>query len=156
MGIQVFKKGQLNLFFFKISYDVIERKRCVVFHRLNGCVGRCAQSKNEGATNAQGRWPRKSCIFMLNLLVNAESNAKFKGLCISKLYVRHVQVNKALRQRRKTYRAHGRVNPFMSNPCHINIILEEESKPVQAEISRNKKRLSRKAPAYRIRSSIFF
>merc|ERR1711976_950602 len=112
------------------------------------------QSKNEGATNAQGRWPRKSCIFILNLLVNAESNAKFKGLCMAKLYLRHVQVSKAMQQRRRAYRAHGRVNPYMSSPCHINIILEEESKPVQAEISRNKKRLSRKALAYRIRSGI--
>jgi large subunit ribosomal protein L17e len=56
--------------------DVIARKRCIPFHRYTGCIGRTAQAKNEGSTTRQGRWPVKSCEFLLNLLKNAESNAE--------------------------------------------------------------------------------
>jgi large subunit ribosomal protein L17e len=55
---------------------VVERKRCIPFHRYTGCIGRTAQAKNEGSTTRQGRWPVKSCEFLLNLLTNAESNAE--------------------------------------------------------------------------------
>jgi large subunit ribosomal protein L17e len=55
---------------------VIAGKRCVPFHRFNGGVGRTTQAKNEGHPMGQGRWPKKSCEFLLNLLKNAESNAE--------------------------------------------------------------------------------
>lgn len=55
---------------------VMERKRCIVFRRFCGAVGRTAQAKNEGSTNGQGRWPVKSVEILLNLLKNAESNAE--------------------------------------------------------------------------------
>ena len=58
---------------------VLQRKRCIPFHRYTGCIGRTAQAKNEGATGGQGRWPIKSCEFLLNLLKNAESNAEVSG-----------------------------------------------------------------------------
>lgn len=61
--------------------DVIARKRCVPFRRFTGCIGRTAQAKNEGATGGQGRWPVKSCEFLLNLLKNAESNAEVRNAC---------------------------------------------------------------------------
>ena len=32
-----------------------------------------------------------------------------------------VQVNRAAKMRRRTYRAHGRINPYMSSPCHIEV-----------------------------------
>ena len=54
-----------------------------------------------------------------------------KGLDVDALYVSWVQVNKAQKQRRRTYRAHGRINPYMSNPCHIEVILTEKATPVQ-------------------------
>ena len=57
---------------------VIDRKRCVPFRRFTGCIGRTAQAKNEGSTTRQGRWPVKSCEFLLNLLTNAESNAEVR------------------------------------------------------------------------------
>ena len=51
--------------------------------------------------------------------------------------------------RRRTYRAHGRINPYMSSPCHIEIILTEKddvvSKPVEEPIKKkvSKKKLAR-------------
>ena len=60
-----------------------------------------------GVTRA--RWPVKSADFLLGLLKNAEANADSKGLDTGNLIVKHIQVNQAPKQRRRTYRAHGRV-----------------------------------------------
>ena len=62
----------------------------------------------------------------MSLLKNAESNADYKGLDVDHLVVDHVQVNRAALMRRRTYRAHGRINAYMSSPCHIEVILTEK------------------------------
>ena len=75
-----------------------------------------------------------------------------KGLDVDALYISHIQVNQAQKQRRRTYRAHGRINrmsnveffvlrlfiiytvlfmetvfaAYMSSPCHIELILSEK------------------------------
>ena len=36
------------------------------------------------------------------------------------------KVNRAPHMRRRTYRAHGRINPYMSSPCHIEVVLVEK------------------------------
>ena len=51
-------------------------KRCIPFKKYCGGVGRTAQAKQEGSTTGQGRWPKKSCEYVLGLLKNAESNAE--------------------------------------------------------------------------------
>lgn len=79
---------------------------------------------------SRARHPVKSAEFLLGLLKNAEANADTKGLDTSKLIVKHIQVNQAPKQRRRTYRAHGRINPYMSNPCHIELILTETDEAV--------------------------
>jgi large subunit ribosomal protein L17e len=58
---------------------------------------------------SRARWPVKSAEILLGLLKNAEANADIKGLDTSNLMVKHIQVNQAPKQRRRTYRAHGRV-----------------------------------------------
>ena len=63
--------------------------------------------KQFGVTRA--RWPVKSAKHLLTLLKNAEANADTKGLDTSNLIIKHIQVNQAPKQRRRTYRAHGRV-----------------------------------------------
>lgn len=49
--------------------------------------------------------------------------------------------------RRRTYRAHGRINPYMSTPCHIEVILGEkedvvakvkEEEPAKKKVSKKK------------------
>merc|ERR1711990_696686 len=106
--------------------NVIEHKEAVPFRRFCGGVGRTAQAKNAGSTNGQARWPKKSAEQLLSLLTNAESNAELKSLAPEKLRISHIQVNRAQQQRRRTYRAHGRINPYMSSPCHIEVILVED------------------------------
>ena len=58
---------------------------------------------------SKARWPLKSAQYLLDLLKNAEANADAKGLDTGALVVKHIQVNQAPKQRRRTYRAHGRV-----------------------------------------------
>merc|ERR1712125_65259 len=104
--------------------DVVEKEQCVPFRVFTGCIGRTPQSK--GFQDVQGRWPVKSCKILLDLLKNAESNAEFKNLDTDNLVIQHVQVNAAQQGRRRTYRAHGRINAYMSNPSHIQMILQEK------------------------------
>eukprot|EP00271_Cylindrocystis_brebissonii_P013073 TRINITY_DN32643_c0_g1_i1.p1 TRINITY_DN32643_c0_g1~~TRINITY_DN32643_c0_g1_i1.p1 ORF type:complete len:205 (+),score=46.02 TRINITY_DN32643_c0_g1_i1:58-615(+) len=112
--------------------DVLAFKQAVPFRRFCGGVGRTAQAKAKHS-NGQGRWPVKSAEFLLTLLKNAESNAEVKGLDVNILFVEHIQVNQAQKQRRRTYRAHGRINPYMSNPCHIELTLAEKEVAVKKE-----------------------
>ncbi|KAB5545170.1 hypothetical protein DKX38_013282 [Salix brachista] len=112
--------------------DVLAHKQAIPFRRFCRGVGRTAQAKNRHS-NGQGRWPAKSAKFILDLLKNAESNAEVKGLDVDALYISHIQVNQAQKQRRRTYRAHGRINPYMSSPCHIELVLSEKEEPVKKE-----------------------
>ncbi|KAJ6882463.1 60S ribosomal protein L17-2 [Populus alba x Populus x berolinensis] len=112
--------------------DVLAHKQAIPFRRFCRGVGRTAQAKNRHS-NGQGRWPAKSAKFILDLLKNAESNAEVKGLDVDALYISHIQVNQAQKQRRRTYRAHGRINPYMSSPCHIELTLSEKEEPVKKE-----------------------
>merc|ERR1711937_102577 len=113
----------------KFLKDVIDHKQAVAFHRFCGGVGRKAMGK-AAKSSSQCRWPEKSCRYLLDLLQNAESNAEVRGLSTDKLFIEWIQVNAAQKQRRRTYRAHGRINPFMSNPCHIEVILTEANQDV--------------------------
>ncbi|XP_058078003.1 large ribosomal subunit protein uL22y-like [Magnolia sinica] len=112
--------------------DVIAHKQAIPLRRFCRGVSRTAQAKNRHP-NGQGRWPAKSAKFILDVLKNAESNADMKGLDVDTLFVSHVQVNQAQKQRRRTYRAHGRINPSMSSPCHVELILSEKEEPVKKE-----------------------
>lgn len=67
---------------------------------------------------------------LLDILTNAESNAEVKSLDTENLYVTHIQVNQAQKGRRRTYRAHGRINAYMSNPCHVEVVLSEKVRPI--------------------------
>ncbi|KAG2176119.1 hypothetical protein INT43_005352 [Umbelopsis isabellina] len=116
--------------------DVQEHKQAIPFRRFNGGVGRTAQAKPFKTT--QARWPVKSVKFVLDLLKNAESNAEAKGLSVEDLHVANIVVNQAPKQRRRTYRAHGRINPYLSHPCHIEVILSEKGESVQKEDSGKK------------------
>ncbi|KZF19726.1 ribosomal protein L22 [Xylona heveae TC161] len=109
--------------------NVKSHTEAVPMRRYAGSTGRCAQGKQWGVSKA--RWPVKSAEFLLDLLRNAEANADTKGLDTGNLIVKHIQVNQAPKNRRRTYRAHGRINPYMSNPCHIELILTEGEEVVQ-------------------------
>jgi large subunit ribosomal protein L17e len=112
--------------------DVQEKKQCIPFRRFDGSIGRTGQAKQFKTT--KGRWPVKSVQFVLRLLKNAESNADAKDLAVDELFIKNIVVQQAPKTRRRTYRAHGRINPYQGHPCHIEIIL---STP-QSEVARAK------------------
>ncbi|PVV00660.1 hypothetical protein BB560_004947 [Smittium megazygosporum] len=132
--------------------DVREHKQCVPFRHFNGGVGRTAQAKAFKTT--QGRWPEKSAKYLLDLLQNIKSNAEAKELNVESLVIKHVQVNAAPKQRRRTFRAHGRVNPYMSSPCHIEIIVSEQASNVpKAQVARTHNFTRRQLAIKRIEAS---
>eukprot|EP01054_Gregarina_sp_Poly1_P008723 Gregarina_sp_Poly_1__8722@NODE_520_length_7746_cov_143_641620_g413_i0_p5_GENE_NODE_520_length_7746_cov_143_641620_g413_i0NODE_520_length_7746_cov_143_641620_g413_i0_p5_ORF_typecomplete_len190_score16_94Ribosomal_L22/PF00237_19/5_5e32LzipperMIP1/PF14389_6/0_13_NODE_520_length_7746_cov_143_641620_g413_i024282997 len=108
---------------------VLEHKRCIPYRKYNRGIGRTAQAKEFKLS--QGRWPEKSVKHLLGLIKNLEANAVKKEQKIESLYIWHIAVQRAQKGRRRTYRAHGRINPYMSNPCHIEIICKTENKDVQ-------------------------
>merc|ERR1712018_1056385 len=126
----------------KYLKNVVAHKEIVPFRRFMGGVGRHAQAKVHGT--AQGRWPLKSAEFLLHLLKNAESNAEYKGLDADHLVVDHIQVNRAPKMRRRTYWAHGRINPYMSSPCHIEVCLVEKEQAFSKKDEPEKKKVSKK------------
>ena len=120
----------------KYYKDVLNHQRCVPFTRFNGGIGRTAQAKEFKLT--QGRWPEKSLKYLLSLLDNLESNANAKQLNLKELIIKHVQLNRAAQGRRRTYRAHGRITPYMSHPFHIEVWAQEKSKNVEKPEKKDK------------------
>lgn len=110
--------------------NVIEKKEIVPFRRFK--IGVKGKPQCNTWKVPVGRWPKKSADVLLRLLKNAESNAELQGMDTENLVVSHIQVNKAMRGRRRTFRAHGRINAFMSQPCHVEMFLSEPEEPVAA------------------------
>ena len=111
--------------------DVLQFKQAVAFTKFTGGCGRHAQGKLQKAAGDKVRWPQKATKIVLDLLKNAEANAEMKGLDVDDLVVKHSQANRAQKQRRRTYRAHGRINPYMASPAHIEIVLTKYVEPVK-------------------------
>jgi large subunit ribosomal protein L17e len=110
----------------KYLSNVLEHKEAIPVTNSKGGRGRHSQAKNLKAPGSLVFWPRNATKFVLDLLTNAEANAESKGLDVTKLYVSHAQANQAPKGRRRTYRAHGRIGPYMSVPAHIELILTEK------------------------------
>jgi large subunit ribosomal protein L17e len=51
-------------------------------------------------------------------------------LNVEELYISSIVVNQAPKHRRRTYRAHGRINPFMCSPSHIEVVLTQKDEVV--------------------------
>ncbi|CCU97987.1 unnamed protein product [Malassezia sympodialis ATCC 42132] len=122
--------------------NVVEHKQAIPFRRFNGGVGRTPQVN--GLKTTQGRWPVKSVKFLLGLLKNAEANAEASGLDAEALVIRNIVVQQAPTTYRRTYRAHGRINPYRSSPCHIEIHLSEPLEQVPKTVTAVPQRLNKR------------
>ena len=82
----------------------------------------------------------------MHLLKNAESHAELMGLDVDSLVIEHILVNKAPKMWHRIYRAHGRINPYMSSSCHTETILTEKEQivPKPEEEVAQKKKVSQK------------
>lgn len=125
--------------------NVISKTECVPFRRYNGGCKHTHQARkfsipsrvvvNEdgekefkrGFVQTKGRWPKKSAQFLIDLLENIKENANARNIDPSELVITHVRVTKAPKIYGRTFRAHGRVNPFNKSPCHIQMVAEIKS-----------------------------
>ena len=108
---------------------VLEHKSLIPFRRYTGGPGRHAMCKNIGHHN--GRFPEKSVRHVLSLLKNLKSNAEMKGLDIERCQVSHVATQRAVQGRRRTYRAHGRISPYLSSNAHCEFHCTEQADKVE-------------------------
>ncbi|CAK9438192.1 60S ribosomal protein uL22 [Lodderomyces beijingensis] len=120
--------------------QVLDHQRAIPFRRFNHSIGRTGQGKEFGVTKA--RWPAKSVNYIKSLLQSAQSNAEAKGLDVEKLTISNIQVNQAPKGRRRTYRAHGRINAYKSSPSHIEITLTEDDEVVEKATDKKAVRLN--------------
>jgi len=112
--------------------NVLEHKQIIPFRKFTGGVGRHAQCKEFKA--CQGRWPEKSVKIVRELLINLKANAEANKLDTDKCVINHVVVQRAVQGRRRTYRAHGRISPYLSSNCHVEFhCLEKSSEVVKAD-----------------------
>jgi large subunit ribosomal protein L17e len=131
--------------------NVLEKKEAIPYKHFTGGRGRHAQSKNLKAPGSLVGWPKNAVKAVLNLLKNAEANAESKTLDASKLTIAHAQANQAPKGRRRTYRAHGRVNAYMSVPAHLELILKEQAKAVPKAAESQEPKLFKRKLAARFR-----
>lgn len=117
----------------KFLDDVLAFKAVVPFVKFTGGIGRKAQAKQSKSPGNIGRWPVKATAVYKDLLKNAIANAESAGLDVDSLVIDHAQCNRAPAGRRRTYRAHGRIGKYASQPAHIEIILKDVSNPVEKE-----------------------
>jgi large subunit ribosomal protein L17e len=68
---------------------------------------------------------------MLQLLKNLRSNVESKGLDADKCVITHFAVHRAVQGRRRTFRAHGRITPYLASNCHVEFFCTERSETVK-------------------------
>eukprot|EP00826_Nyctotherus_ovalis_P058264 TRINITY_DN7996_c0_g1_i4.p1 TRINITY_DN7996_c0_g1~~TRINITY_DN7996_c0_g1_i4.p1 ORF type:complete len:196 (+),score=63.67 TRINITY_DN7996_c0_g1_i4:166-753(+) len=125
----------------KYLRDVIDHKQCVPF-RKHSTTARTAQAHPFHVT--QGRWPKKPCEHLLDLLENVRSNADAKGLDLRKTYITHIQVNKARKGRRRGFKAHGRIKDWCASNCHVELFVTEKAENVKKAEEEKAKHFSKK------------
>ncbi|MHA1776264.1 MAG: 50S ribosomal protein L22 [Promethearchaeota archaeon] len=103
--------------------DVILMKKPVPFKRYNKKVGHRHGLKR--FKFASGRFPEKSARMVYEVLMNAESNAEYKGLDPERLKITHSAVMRGRKIKKYIERAHGRSTPYFRVLTHIEIVLTE-------------------------------
>mmetsp|Transcript_15382 Transcript_15382/g.10764 ORF Transcript_15382/g.10764 Transcript_15382/m.10764 type:complete len:189 (-) Transcript_15382:50-616(-) len=131
--------------------NVLTHKAAIPFTKYTGGIGRHAVGKQYKAPGDKCAFPEKATRVFLDLLRNIESNAETKGLDLEQVVITHAQANQAPCMRRRTYRAHGRIGPYMSCPAHIELIAEEKSTEIAKEEDSSERKLTKKQSA-RLRS----
>lgn len=124
--------------------NVLEHKQIIPFRRYTGGIGRHAQAK--AFKHTQGRWPEKSVKAVRELLRNLKANAESAKLDVDMCFINHVVCQRAVQGRRRTYRAHGRISPYLSSNCHVEFQCVQKNKEVK-KADKPALRLTRKQAA---------
>jgi large subunit ribosomal protein L22 len=103
--------------------DVVALKKAVPFKRHNKKV---AHRRDLVGWDA-GRYPQKAAQEVLNVLINAASNAEYKGLDPDDMRIVHAATKKGRTIRGWMPRAMGRATPKNTETVSIEMILAEVS-----------------------------
>ena len=109
---------------------VMAHTAIIPFRKHSGGIGRAAQAGKVYGVPF-GRWPEKACKAVKELLVNLQANAETKRLDVDRCVINHVVVQRAVQGRRRTYRAHGRISPYLASNCHIEFHCTEKGGEVK-------------------------
>jgi len=104
----------------KLLEDVIAKRKPIPYRVHNGKVG---HKRGMGA----GRYPVKAAKAVLQVLLNAEANAEYKGLDVSRLWVVHTAAHKGMKIKSYIPRAFGRATPWFEQLVHVELGLEERA-----------------------------
>ena len=128
----------------KYLEDVLLYKEAIPFTKYTGGIGRHSAAKKYKTPGDKVSWPQKATKVFIDLLTNMQSNAEQKSLDVEKVTITHANCNQAPKMRRRTYRAHGRINAYMSSPAHIELIAEEANDEVVKEEDKTVEKLTKK------------
>ncbi|MFO7710803.1 MAG: 50S ribosomal protein L22 [Candidatus Woesearchaeota archaeon] len=99
--------------------EIIAHKRPLPMRRFN------QEGTGHKPGIGPGKYPENTCSAIHDLLENAESNAKFKGLDTTKLKIIHILANRGPQQMR-----HGRKRGVVAKRTHLEVVVEvPEEKP---------------------------
>jgi ribosomal protein L22(archaeal)/L17(eukaryotic/archaeal) len=99
--------------------DVVALKKAVPFKRHTEGSG------HKKGPMANGKYPVNASIEVLKILKNAESNAEYKGLEPSRMYVSSIRADRGRVIRGFFPRARGRASPKNTTTVNIEVILSE-------------------------------
>lgn len=127
--------------------NVLTYKEAIPYTKYTGGIGRHSVGRKYGACGDKVSFPQKATKTFLDLIVNLKSNSEASGLDVEKVIITHCNCNQAPKMRRRTYRAHGRINAYMSSPAHVEIIAEEVNEDIVKEKEEKVLKMSKKQVA---------
>uniref|UniRef100_A0A6V3JCM3 Ribosomal protein L22 n=1 Tax=Lotharella globosa TaxID=91324 RepID=A0A6V3JCM3_9EUKA len=104
-----------------LIYQVLSKKKCIVFKRYNTGLGRVAKPNDLKNFHNQGRYPVKSCLLILNLIKNIEKINNIKKDESSLIVIDNIIVNKNNKYIRKKNSAFGKILKMSSSVCSVEI-----------------------------------
>nr|BAS01544.1 ribosomal protein L17 [Lotharella vacuolata] len=97
----------------KLIYQILSKKKSVVFKKYNTGVGRVPKPNNLQNCHNQGRYPIKSCLLLLSLIKNIEKINNIKNEETSLILIKNLIVNKTGKYIRKQNSAFGKILSFI-------------------------------------------
>ena len=119
----------------KCLKDVTLKKQCVPCHRYNSGVGRCAQVSGAGCRVTGPKRVLRfycTCSKMQRAMLDSGFRCRFSGRWAH-------PGEQTPKMQSRTYRADGQINPYMSSPCHVEMILTLDFHKPEEEVAQNKK-----------------
>jgi len=100
---------------------VVEKRRAVPYKRHKKKLAHHRAMQGFDA----GQYPVKAAKAILEVLANAEANAKYKGLGVEKLSIIHASAQKGITLPGFKPRAFARATPFVTPTTNVEIVVKE-------------------------------